>query len=157
MWSIRRLVSKGEYTYAVVPEHPNATSLGYVFEHRIVMENKLGRLLLPNEIVHHLDRNKKNNVESNLEVLDSKEHNRLHGLAQGVYTCKLKCPNCHTIFERPFRLAFQTLPRKFGCFCTRSCSGKFSREEQVNGLSEEMQFSILENLIEVYNKPSVAQ
>ncbi len=43
MWIIQKIVSKGEYNYAVVPEHPNATSNGYVLEHRVVMENAIGR------------------------------------------------------------------------------------------------------------------
>ena len=46
VWKIRRIVSKGDYNYAVVPEHPNKTKFGYVLEHRIVMENHLGRLLI---------------------------------------------------------------------------------------------------------------
>jgi hypothetical protein len=38
MWKIQKLVSKGDYTYAKVPEHPSATKNGYVLEHRIVVE-----------------------------------------------------------------------------------------------------------------------
>jgi hypothetical protein len=60
MWNIVRRVKKGDYIYAVVPDHPNRTKNNYVLEHRVVMENELGRLLLPNEIVHHKDGNKKN-------------------------------------------------------------------------------------------------
>ncbi len=35
-----------------LPEHPRARSSGYVFQHIIVMEQSLGRHLLP-ETVHH--------------------------------------------------------------------------------------------------------
>lgn len=157
MWQIEKLVSKGEYTYAVVKDHPNATALGYVFEHRIVMENELGRLLLSTEIVHHRDRNKKNNVPSNLEVMDGTEHSRMHGLEQGVCTCVLKCPHCDTIFERPFRQAFQTMAKRFGSFCTRSCSAKFSRKAQLHGLSNEMEMACMENIVEIYQKLPLAQ
>lgn len=38
------------------------------FEHRVVMENKLGRPLRPKEIVHHKDKNRSNNHPDNLEV-----------------------------------------------------------------------------------------
>ncbi len=49
-------------------------------EHRVVAEQLLGRALLPGEVVHHKDHNKRNNDPSNLEVLDSQsEHCRLHG------------------------------------------------------------------------------
>lgn len=79
MWNIKKVISKGDYNYALVPEHPYATKNGYVLLHRIIVENHLGRVLNTNEVVHHKDHNKKNNVIENLEVLDRIEHNRLHG------------------------------------------------------------------------------
>ena len=59
MWTIRKVVSKGEYNYAVVPEHPNRTINNYVLEHRVIMENYLGRLLRDDEVIHHKNGNKK--------------------------------------------------------------------------------------------------
>jgi len=54
-------------------------------EHIYVAQQVLGRKLLPGEIVHHLDGNKKNNNPSNLAVLDSdsshkREHARISSL-----------------------------------------------------------------------------
>lgn len=43
----------GNYFYVWCPDHPFATSNGGVLEHRLVMELKLGRYLLPGEVVHH--------------------------------------------------------------------------------------------------------
>lgn len=40
-------------------------------EHRIVAEQMLGRPLLPGEVVHHIDRDKRNNDPSNLMVFPS--------------------------------------------------------------------------------------
>lgn len=59
------------YFYIQQPEHPNATKDGYVCEHRLVMEKKLGRLLLLTEVVHHRDHNKTNNIINNLELVSS--------------------------------------------------------------------------------------
>jgi len=50
-------------------------------QHRIVAEHLIGRPLLPGEVVHHLDGNKKNNHPDNLQVMSRAEHMRAHGLA----------------------------------------------------------------------------
>ena len=49
-----------------LPSHPHATKAGYVLEHRLTMEEKLGRYLRPGEVVHHRDKNKLNNNPANL-------------------------------------------------------------------------------------------
>ena len=51
-------------------------------EHRHIMEEKLGRKLLPTEVVHQIDGNKLNNDPDNLQIMTRAEHARLH--KQGV-------------------------------------------------------------------------
>ena len=53
-----------------------------VKEHRLVIERKLGRKLLPTEVVHHIDGNPLNNHEDNLEVLPSHSDHIKHHLAE---------------------------------------------------------------------------
>lgn len=48
-------------------------------EHRVVMEEVLGRPLTRAEIVHHKDEDGLNNDPHNLEVLTHAEHRRRHG------------------------------------------------------------------------------
>lgn len=151
MWNIKRLVKKGDYAYAVVPEHPNATKHGYVLYHRVVAENIIGRLLNASEVVHHKDGNKWNNAPENLEVLDRSEHSRKHGREKCSSWAVLNCPNCGKRFER--RIGNSMLGRKtqYTC-CSNHCRGVFSRKIQLNGVTKEIQKAINENLVETYRK-----
>jgi len=59
--------------------------------HRAVAEQKLGRALLPGEVVHHKDGNKRNNALENLEVLTNQsEHAKLH-VAEMLRKRKERC------------------------------------------------------------------
>jgi|AntAceMinimDraft_13_1070369.scaffolds.fasta_scaffold24768_2 hypothetical protein len=77
MWNGGEKLMKG-YIYRRVPDHPNGTKHGnYVAVHRLVMERKLGRYLLPTEVVDHIDGNIQNNHPDNLRVFSSNaEHLR---------------------------------------------------------------------------------
>lgn len=62
-----------------MPEHPRANSNGYVLEHIVVAERKLGRPVLLGEEVHHIDGNPKNNNPENLKVCpDRATHMAFH-------------------------------------------------------------------------------
>lgn len=68
----------GEYIYLYTPEHPRATKQGYMMEHILIAEKKIGRYLNPGEIVHHIDGDKSNNSPDNLMVTTVGEHRRIH-------------------------------------------------------------------------------
>jgi len=66
------------YRMIHIPDHHEADSKGYVREHRYLMEKELGRSLLANEVVHHLNGDKSDNRLNNLVVMDASDHVRLH-------------------------------------------------------------------------------
>jgi hypothetical protein len=75
-WKGGRIVQNGYYMVRC-PNHPKAM-LGYVYEHRLVMEQHIGRYLEKDEIVHHKNRDKQDNRLENLEILTPSEHNKVH-------------------------------------------------------------------------------
>lgn len=154
MWKVKKLVSKGDYIYAVVPEHPKATKIGkYVLFHRIIMENYLKRMLEDDEIVHHLNGNRYDNRLSNLELLRNVDHVRMHQLQKGRKYVLLKCPECNKLFELPHRHSYLCKSRKYKCnFCSPHCRGVFFRKMQLHGMTSEMQKQIDECFQKEYRK-----
>jgi len=51
---------------------------GRVLEHRLVMENTIGRILESDEQIHHKDGDRLNNHPDNLELLSNSAHQQLH-------------------------------------------------------------------------------
>jgi len=66
------------YWFVYMPGHPKANNNRYVAEHRLIMEKSLGRYLLPNEIVHHINHIKTDNRIENLTILTKSEHHKHH-------------------------------------------------------------------------------
>lgn len=150
MWKVEKIVSKGDYNYCVVKEHPNSSKYGYVLHHRVVMENHLGRLLNSNEVVHHKNENKKDNRIENLELMDCREHVRLHSTT-GRTMVTLKCPECSNTFNKESRQTYLVKKNyKYTC-CSPSCRGKFSRKIQLQGITHEVEMAISENLVREFN------
>jgi len=67
------------YVSHYVPDHPYTQTSGYVLEHRLVMEKKIGGYLDPSEVVHHIDQDVSNNSVENLILFESiAEHTKHH-------------------------------------------------------------------------------
>jgi hypothetical protein len=79
-WRLTQSRPNGKkYKLIYKPEHPNADSRGYVREHRLVMEEVLGRLLEDYEVVDHINGEETlNNDPSNLRVMTKVEHDRMN-------------------------------------------------------------------------------
>ena len=57
----------------------------YILEHHLIMEQKLRRKLKSEEIVHHIDFNKKNNNIDNLHLFSNKsEHTKYHQMLKKI-------------------------------------------------------------------------
>ena len=66
------------YVSVFVPDHPRCNADGLVMEHRLVMEEHIGRYLAEDEVVHHINHNRSDNRLENLQLMTHKEHAALH-------------------------------------------------------------------------------
>lgn len=69
------------YVELSLPSHPNARD-GWVLKHRCVMENRIGRYLTADEVVHHVNEIKTCNEIWNLFLTTEEEHTFLHRLGK---------------------------------------------------------------------------
>ena len=97
LFEIISVCNGGGYKYCRTnPLHPNANSSGLYPLHRVLMENKIYRLLTRKEIVHHKDNDKSNNTIENLELLSNSVHSKLH--SKEVDSVEVMCARCNKIF-----------------------------------------------------------
>lgn len=68
LWNGGRYKDSWGYIWVLQPDHPFATKTGYIREHRLVLEQKLGRLLAPEEVPHHINGIKDDNRPENLKL-----------------------------------------------------------------------------------------
>lgn len=87
------------YVYFMDKAHPLGDKKGRVWYHRHVASLKLGRWLLPHEVVHHCDEDRQNNDEDNLEVMTRKAHSREHMKRLGRFIEESDCANCSVTFS----------------------------------------------------------
>lgn len=113
------------YMYCYEPSHYCANGAGKVMEHTYVMSEFIGRKLHPNEVVHHKDRNKKNNDISNLVLMSREDHALLHALEdQGLEYVNQVCGSC----DIPFVIS----KKSDRIYCSVACSRKASVKFEIS-------------------------
>jgi len=83
--------------------HHRSNLRGYVYEHILVMEEKIGRDLFPSEEIHHINGITNDNSPDNLMLFENRtEHQKYHAkerlISKGIDPDKEKqCPRCNRI------------------------------------------------------------
>ncbi|PWU07229.1 MAG: hypothetical protein C5B43_00615 [Verrucomicrobia bacterium] len=104
-----RIQSCGKYYYRNQPEH---------LLHRTVWIDHYG-LIPEGYVIHHKDHNWRNNDISNLEMVNRKEHGKIHNkdsIASRIYKM-IKCPVC----EKEFKTWYAK-------FCSSTCYNKVNKK-----------------------------
>jgi hypothetical protein len=142
-----------KYREVYMPSHPKARANGCVLEHRVVAEQKIGRILKDEEVVHHIDSNRENNNEDNLIVFATlKDHSRFHATGTMVETSECgvfispvivnQCSGCGVEFET------NLLVKKY---CSSECYHLSNRKSDRPNKKE------LEGLLRKYNFTKVGE
>lgn len=78
-WSGGKTHNEKGYIMIRKPDHPFCSSRGYVREHRLIIEQQIGRYLLPEEVGHHINEIVVDNRPENLMAFATNSaHNRFH-------------------------------------------------------------------------------
>jgi hypothetical protein len=76
---LNKTTRKDGYIMIKMPDHPRSNKWGFVYQHIIVAEEKIGRPLNKKEVVHHLNGNPSDNHPDNLFVFNSQgDHAHYH-------------------------------------------------------------------------------
>lgn len=73
------------YLQTYSPDHPRADCRGYVYDHVLVAESKLGRYLFPEERPHHINRIKTDNRPENIEIYANVRDHRVKGHPEALF------------------------------------------------------------------------
>lgn len=123
---------------------------GYIYEHIYLSEKFLGRELLNNEEVHHLDGDKLNNRKSNLIVLLKSQHSKLHRWISKGSPYKIKNKIIHHCLVCGNSLQGKQI--KYCCQeCCRTVSRKVKNRPPIEILLEELEKTPYYKLCKKYN------
>lgn len=117
----RRKTSAG-YMEVRIKDHHRVRGNGYVFEHIVALEKKIGRKLRHNEQCHHIDGDKTNNNPDNLQLVDIAEHAEITGRERRSRNI-VQCLVCD---EKVYRKPLEQKKNK-NTFCSRRCLGLWTK------------------------------
>ena len=77
-WNGGKTINKSGYVLIRNKKDPLCNKNGYNLEHRLIIQKNIGRNLTDDEVIHHINGDKKDNRIENLLILSKSEHSVLH-------------------------------------------------------------------------------
>ena len=126
----------GGYRYCRTdPPHPHRNSNGLYPLHRVLLENKLGRLLKRwgVEVAHHNDEDKTNDDPNNIVLKTSSTHSKEHADERAPEPISDMCAECGRTFAMKSHVHRQRKARnKTGkVFCSHKCATRTGKNVTV--------------------------
>ena len=118
---------------------------------RYLSEQHLGRYLNENEVIDHINRDKRDESILNYRIV-SKYQNSLDD-ARRAYKVEITCQNCFKkAFKDGFTLRGNATKGKAGPFCGRSCGAIYGRKVQLGQIKPLPVQNYVESLFYFYHK-----
>lgn len=105
-------IEREGYILLYRPDHPHADQKGYIYEHRLVVEQATGKELTAVDIVHHINHDPSDNRLENLVVLTQSEHASYHHRGEHHSQAKLT-----DLLVREIRLKYDSGAYTQGALC----------------------------------------
>ncbi len=96
---------------------------------KVLLEVKLGRLLVDNETVDHIDEDKTNDSLDNLQLLNRDENSSKSAIKR--IRSQVPCKECGDLFVPSANQVNRRSLNKSGPFCSKRCSGLFGKRVQM--------------------------
>ena len=114
----------GDYELVIAPaDYPGRKYRGrYCYEHHLVWWRHYGSILRNNDVIHHINGNRRDNHIENLELVSRTAHSSGH--RKGTPMVSLSCAYCGEEFQREARIVrFRVKSGQRDFYCSRSCMG----------------------------------